>query len=142
MASGKEDYTNLQNPLNTLIEQVKEIKAKGLTIAGYNIPVKLFWCADMKFTNIIFGLKSHRAHHSCIYCTAKSKDYHTWVASEKRILTSEHDHKMQLGQIHQPLLPFEPEDIIIDELHWVIRIGGAILKRLKDILSHTQILQR
>ena len=114
----------------------------------YNVEICLG--SDMKFIEILLGLGTAASKHACPWChVAKSdisdisKPFELYQSSEmKRTAASlrENAKTKSLGSKHQPLLDIEPDDIIPDDLHLLLRICDKLLKNLIDDAKNVETM--
>ena len=140
IADGEEAYENLRPALLEANNDIKAIKQQGIIVNGQHHTIKFQWVGDMKMTNIIFGLKSARANHACFFCEKHMDQYSDLEVKgvprdfEKRYNLCKTRQKALGYTALEPLLCLSADEIVIDELHFVLRMGGAILKRLRELV--------
>uniref|UniRef100_A0A1X7V217 Uncharacterized protein n=1 Tax=Amphimedon queenslandica TaxID=400682 RepID=A0A1X7V217_AMPQE len=97
---------------------------------------------NYKFLLLLLGFNAANANYSCIYCTIKKdKRFDTTVPSEEyqirqaRTLSSitACAETRLLGVIHPPLLRIEMDQVVIDELHLMLRISDVLIRNLIGI---------
>ena len=96
----------------------------------------------MKFLQIILGLGSSLSTHACPWCRIHKSDrtdmsrpfdfYHTgsMARTDKNITNDSKSHAISVK--HEPLVKIEPDHVVPDELHLLLRICYKLLTNLID----------
>ncbi|KAK2550530.1 hypothetical protein P5673_028729 [Acropora cervicornis] len=144
---GHETYELLQSSCSTIFRQVNHVIDKGkVSIEGKDIPVDVFLGRDYKFLLLVLGMKSASSDYSCIWCEIHAKDRfdmtkpqnNYWEDHIARKLDGiiEDAKKKRHSCEHQPLLNIPLENVILDELHLMLRITDRLTGNLvKDALE-------
>ena len=106
----------------------------------YNVDICLG--SDIKFIEILLGLGTAASKHVCPWChvsktdisdISKPFDYYQSSEMKRTAANLKANAKTEtLGLKHHPLLDIEPENIIPDNLHLLLRISDKLLKNLID----------
>jgi hypothetical protein len=90
-----------------------------------HVTIELWLSADMKFLQMVLGLKQSTARRCCVYCTADLHERHDWLNSggEPRSSDDPIDTKgTDTGQAYKNLFRFIPRArVMIDTLHLLLR---------------------
>ncbi|CAC5375870.1 unnamed protein product [Mytilus coruscus] len=152
-----ENYENLSASLHPVFSEINELYHSGSLKINENIyTIQLFFDGDMKFLQICLGLGSSTGEYACPWCKVSkfdrgdiSKPWDFYLTSEmersiSEIIELSRSSKKGYGVKHRPLLTFEPEQCVPDELHLFMRIFDVLLRNViddainKDIMSKVQ----
>ncbi|XP_028516288.1 uncharacterized protein LOC114575505 [Exaiptasia diaphana] len=141
VVKGEESYDLLKSSFKDLFHAINNIiKEKKVRVNDIDIPVEIFLGGDYKFLLLIMGMKGATADYACIWCTIHKSNRHDMSKPEKFYLQEENartlnkikeDYKTRkLSCEHQPLLDIELDNIVIDELHLMLRVTDVLTKNL------------
>lgn len=135
-----EEYEALRIALGNIRTEVNNLITKGfLEIGDRTVKVEFFLWGDYKFLLLALGMKSATCHNSCILCKvhinersdlSKPLNYFQTVQMKRRI---DNTWASDPGCKGQPLFSVPLENVLIDELH--------LLLRITDRLEHDIILE-
>lgn len=84
----KEDYNEIQNSCNELLDMLRELKEINFEDKTYSI--EYYLGGDLKFLALALGINQSTGHYPCIWCKTKKenfiKDIHNQAAD--RVLKS------------------------------------------------------
>lgn len=151
--NGTEDYEALKNSLSDLIKEVTELKS--ITVNELTFEIEYFFCSDMKFLAIVYGIEAATAIYSCVWCKCPSSDRYDmtkkWSFSNKEkgartnddivachLKKSRHE---KYGCIHPPMFhSIDIDHVIPDILHLYLRITDVLFNLLiVDIRRYDEI---
>lgn len=86
-------------------------------------------------------------YHICIYCYTYKIQYYRWdVSKDDTPRTSQSMQrclvKHSMGVVNPPLVEFEIEDIIVDELHLMLRISDILIRNIIFAMIYCDIKTR
>ena len=103
-----------------------------MQLKGKHFDLDMLMGGDMKFLQLVLGLGGSLCNYSCPWCgvhknqrydmTKPLEFYHTRGMQRTSQNLKEDVVKNDFGVRAQPLVSIEPEHIIIDELHLLLRI--------------------
>ena len=135
-----ESYENIQRACGPLFHEINErIKIGKIELEEQTIELDFFLGGDMKFLQMMLGLCSSSGAHCCPWCiihkdargdTSKPWDYYH-LSEQQRSIQNIRD-RTDFGVKNQPLLNIEPEYIVPDELHLLLRVSNILLRNLID----------
>jgi hypothetical protein len=137
----KEDYDNLKLACKPIFQKINKLYEKGSSaVEGKHFDLDMLMGGDMKFLQLVLGLGGSLCNYSCPWCrvhknqrydmTKPLEFYHTRGMQRTSQNLKEDVVKNDFGVRAQPLVSIEPEHIIIDELHLLLRICDKLLKNL------------
>jgi hypothetical protein len=137
----KEDYDNLKLACKPIFQKINKLYEKGSSaVEGKHFDLDILMGGDMKFLQLVLGLGGSLCNYSCPWCrvhknqrddmTKPLEFYHTRGMQRTSQNLKEDVVKNDFGVRAQPLVSIEPEHIIIDELHLLLRICDKLLKNL------------
>ena len=139
----KENYEQLNAACKPVFDEMNELIAEiWLFVDGKNYPVKFLFGGDMKFIQIVLGLGSSLSTHACPWCRIHKSDradmskpfdfYHTGsMARTNKDITNDST-SYTFGVKNEPLVKIEPDHVVPDELHLLLRICDKLLTNLID----------
>ena len=148
VVNGKECYETLETSFSTIFAEINEIiEEGGIMVNGKLQKVDIFLGGDMKFLLQVTGLSGATANYACIWCKVhKSHRYDTSCTEQfynsppvarkiDELVTGKpaHPNVVQVtegkpvrsnkySQKNQPLLKIPIPQIVIDELHLMLRV--------------------
>jgi len=144
IVNGPESYETLQTSLQYLFQEINNlIEKQFISIDGNDVKVEFFLGGDLKFLLIIMGLNSAIADFSCLWClihkndrwdTSKPMDYYNTNTMKRTIedIKAKCKETENYGCIHEPLLNIPLTNVILDELHLLLRITDKLLQNVID----------
>uniref|UniRef100_A0A1X7TWP4 Uncharacterized protein n=2 Tax=Amphimedon queenslandica TaxID=400682 RepID=A0A1X7TWP4_AMPQE len=140
---GEEKYDVIRNGLAPVIKEINEMVRKpSIIIQGVSYSLKFILGGDYKFLLLLLGMNAAHSNYSCIYCTIKKdKRFDTTVPTEEyetkqaRSLASIKScaKSKAMGVLREPLFEIELEQVVIDELHLLLRISDVLIRNLLGI---------
>ncbi|XP_028417002.1 uncharacterized protein LOC114541217 [Dendronephthya gigantea] len=141
VVKGVESYELLRDSFKDVFNTINQIVKDGkISIKDHNIPVELLLGGDYKFLLLLLGMKSATSDHSCIWCTihknnrfdmSKSQEYYSHPPMSR---TLEEIKKCALKQnlscVHPPLVDIPLQNIVLDELHVMLRVTDILTRNL------------
>ncbi|CAB3983391.1 Hypothetical predicted protein [Paramuricea clavata] len=110
----------------------------GHSWATIDIPVEVYIGGDYKFL-LLLGMKSATSDHACIWCKihknarsdmSKPKDFY-WESLARSITEIQtHARSSKCSCAHQPLINIPLENVVLDELHLMLRITDKLTTNL------------
>jgi hypothetical protein len=131
IAEGVESYETLEKMFKDINEGIKKIEDQEgkIKIDDHTYEIEFFFVADLKFMLLSLGLASANGTHVCPICVECKHRRHLYKNQTKNRQYKDVT-LIEFGQCKLPLIRLPPENIIIDELHLVLRIGEVLLTRL------------
>ncbi|CAG2242280.1 unnamed protein product [Mytilus edulis] len=137
----KEDYDSLKKSCKPIFEEINSLYKRGtIEVDGRKINLEILLGGDMKFLQILLGLGGSLCNYSCPWCRihkgeredmTKPWDFYHGNNMNRTAQNLEEDVvRNHYGVRAQPLIMIEPEHIIIDELHLLLRICDKLLSNL------------
>ncbi|XP_020911538.2 uncharacterized protein LOC110249299 [Exaiptasia diaphana] len=141
---GAESYELLETSCSDIFQDVnKLIKEKYIKIDGCDDPIEIEICmgGDYKFLLLIMGLKGATSDFACLWCKIfkalrydMSKPMDFYITDKEMIRTLEDIKKCALKNSysceHVPLVNIPLENIVLDELHLMLRVTDKLTKNL------------
>ncbi|VDI74504.1 Hypothetical predicted protein [Mytilus galloprovincialis] len=150
-----ESYENLSSSLHPVFSEINELYHSGSIQINENIyKIQLFFGGDMKFLQICLGIGSSTGEYACVWCKVSkfdrgdiSKPWDFYLAPDMKRSISEttvlsRSSKKGYGVKHTPLLTFEPEHCVPDELHLFMRIFDVLLRNVIDDARNKDIMAK
>lgn len=138
-----ETYENMKICCNAIFSEFNDlIQTPEISVDEKTYPLDIFFNGDMKFIQICMGLNGSTANFACPWCTVSkeercdiSKDADHYESDQlrrtlKRMTSDSATNKF--GSKHEPLIQIEPNRIVPDELHLLMRISDVLLQNLID----------
>ncbi|CAB4007697.1 Hypothetical predicted protein [Paramuricea clavata] len=131
---GHEDYALLKESCSKIFDDINKLASSGkIKIKDKDVPIEIFVGGNYKFLLLILGLKGATSDYACIWC--KIHKLLRWDMSKTMAYWETHDcHslkdikdcalKNKFSCQHQPLLEVKLENVVLDELHLMLRITG------------------
>ena len=137
----KEDYDHLKLASKPIFQKINTLYEKAsIEVEGKHFDLDILMGGDMKFLQLVLGLGGSLCNYSCPWCRVHKNQrddmtkpldcYYT-----RGMQITSHNLKKDVvkdyfGVRAQPLVSIEPEHIIIDELHLLLRICDKLLMNL------------
>lgn len=112
------------------------VKEGVVEVDGKDVPVEMYLGGDYKFLLLIMGMKGATSGYACVWCTihktlrsdmTKPMNYY-WKESKRTLDDMKRCAlKQQYSCEHPPLLEIPLENVVLDELHLMLRVTGKIL---------------
>ncbi|CAB4025926.1 Hypothetical predicted protein [Paramuricea clavata] len=138
---GQESYEILKSSCARIFSDVNKIVEEGFIKVNENqVPVDIFLGSDYKFLLLLLGMKGACSDHACIWCKihrllrydmTKSQDFYL-IGDIKRTLEDIKACclKKQFSCERPPLLNIPVENIVLDELHLMLRVTDKLIDNL------------
>lgn len=133
-----ENYEQLRIALREVFESIHELSEFEIDNRQYRI--KKILSGDMKFLSIVYGLKSARSNHPCIWCVCPKEKFsefkEKWsiqdesLGARKLKEANKYEQKQQfeMGYQYEPLTSIDFDSCVVDLLHLFLRISGALIE--------------
>lgn len=140
-----ESYQVLLISLKEVLGSINSVLNRGhISVGDKELPVEIFLGGDMKFLNLLMGLSNATSKYACLWCLVPddmrhdvSKPIEFWNEGPNRRTLE----KMREWAIQEkysckdlPLMNIEPDHIIPDELHLLLRISDVLVTNLVNYL--------
>ena len=140
IAKGSEEYDTVKllfEDLNTGLKSMIKNNSWSITIENKEIELDFVFVSDMKFMLLATGSPAANGKQTCMCCMACKHNRHHWDRSHGIRNLNEYFIGKE-GQKREPAIILPVENIMIDELHLVLRLGDTLLTRfvklcLKDL---------
>ncbi|KXJ10506.1 hypothetical protein AC249_AIPGENE18777 [Exaiptasia diaphana] len=140
---GEECYKTLAESCSKIFKEVNDIvKDCFLKIDEVNITIEMYLGGDYKFLLLIMGMKGATSDFACIWCKilkslrydmSKPIDFYTTGEIVRTIQDiKEYALKKEYSCEHLLLLNISIENIVIDELHLMLRVTDKLTKNLVE----------
>ena len=141
VVKAQESYDLYQNSFTNIWSSINSLSERGtIDIDGEEFSLKVFLAADYKFLLMVLGMSGATSNHACIYCTVHKNDRFDMSKDETLYnvpplsRTNEDLVKCALAHshscVHKPLVNLPLQNVIIDELHLMLRITDRLLENL------------
>ncbi|KAJ7383407.1 hypothetical protein OS493_028083 [Desmophyllum pertusum] len=143
VVKGKEEHETLKSSLSNVIKDVNSLIDDGyMIIDGRKVSLEFYLGGDYKFLLIAMGMKGATSNNSCIYCKIyknercdMSKNCCHFSSPPLARSVCDDWHK-QPGCHSQPFFKLPLENIVVDELHLMLRVTDRLEEGIiKDILK-------
>jgi hypothetical protein len=135
---GSESYDLIEQSLAPLLEQINAAIDYGKV--GEK-PVTILLGADMKFLQIISGLNGSIITQSCVWCkvskdefsnTSRPWDFYSSVEMNRTFQNMSQDALQSKNGMTKgvPLMKLDSENVVLDELHLMLRVCDILLRNL------------
>ena len=141
IVNGPEKYDTLEHSFSSAINEMNTVLEAGFTdVDGKQVKIEMFLGGDCKFLLMVMGLSGATSTHACLWYlihkldrwdTSKPLDHYN-LGEMKRTL----DHitsKLPLKKysvINKALFNIELDQIILDELHLMMRVTDRLTENL------------
>lgn len=115
------------------------VKEGVVEVDGKDVPVEMYLGGDYKFLLLIMGMKGATSGYACVWCTihktlrsdmTKPMNYY-WKESKRTLDDMKRCAlKQQYSCEHPPLLEIPLENVVLDELHLMLRVTDKLTKNL------------
>jgi len=143
IVNGPESYDTLDVSFREIIKDINNhVKSKPIEIEKNKVPLEFFLGGDLKFLLLSMGLSGATSDFACLWCKVhKSKrwdmapnlDYY-YSDKVKRTLKSIKEcctkSKENYCCINPPLFDIELDNVVLDELHMMLRVTDRLLENL------------
>ncbi|XP_068707879.1 uncharacterized protein [Montipora foliosa] len=147
VVKGKEDHDTLKASLSNVIRDANSLIDDGhMIIDGTKVLLEFFLGGDFKFLLIALGMKGATSNNSCIYCKihknercdmSKNCCYYLNPPLARKVCDDWHK---QPGCHSQPFLKLPLENIVVDELHLMLRVTDRLEEGLiLDIMKWDEV---
>ncbi|XP_074662584.1 uncharacterized protein LOC141915078 [Tubulanus polymorphus] len=138
---GSESYENFKTGLKPLIDEINDlISSKQIDIDGKTYEINILLGGDLKFIQMFLGLKGSTAKYSCPWCKVSQDDrYDTskaWDFYHNDYIARTHENlcddalRSQFCVERLPLFSVDMKNLVVDELHLLLRVGDVLLRNL------------
>ncbi|XP_065895016.1 uncharacterized protein [Dysidea avara] len=134
---GDETYEQLSVGFKNVFDDINQYLENPLftTEEGNKYSLEFFLCADYKALLTIMGLKGASSNYACLWCTIHKDDrcnMELELPTEDVQFRSleDFDGSGEFCSKHLPLINIEPDHIVPDELHMMLRITDTLIECL------------
>ncbi|XP_028410462.1 uncharacterized protein LOC114533075 [Dendronephthya gigantea] len=137
---GHEDYHLLRTSCAKIFSCINRLVKSGkINIKGKDVPVEFYLGGDYKFLLLVLGMKGATSDYACIWCKIFKLDrcdmsrlQNYWETQHGRSIEDikECALKGHFSCQFQPLLNIKLENVVLDELHLMLRITDVLTKSL------------
>ena len=137
----REDYDHLKLACKPIFQKINTLYEKAsIEVEGKHFVLDILMGGDMKCLQLVLGLDGSLCNYSCPLCGVHKNQrdemtkpldfYHTRGMQRTSQNLKEYAVKNDVGVRPQPLVSIEPEHIIVDEIHLLLRICDKLLRNL------------
>ena len=147
IVNGPEKYETLKSSLGSIINEINNVIDHGkITVAGRDLNVEMFLGGDYKFLLMAMGMKGPTSHYACLWCkvhklqrwdTTKDLEFYNMGDMKRTLIDIKNSRaKKQFSCCSQTLFNIEPDHVILDELHLMLRITDRLMENLiKEVME-------
>jgi len=139
----KESFDHLKDACKPVFDEINElIKKREITVNQNVYPLQCVFGGDMKFLQIILGLGNSLSTYSCPWCKihkdervdlSKPFDFYQICLMDRTCENIQNDFISKMhGVKYSPLVKIDPDHVVPDELHLLLRICDKLLCNLID----------